>query len=297
MRQYEFDWVDAFTQTPFGGNGCAVFHAADDLPPDTRIAIVRETGLSECAYLVASDKADFGARYYLADREILMAGHPTVATVQSLIHRGLVDISAGHATLTLEVGAGVLPIDVTVEDGAPRITMTQPRPEFGPASDPGEIAAIYGLQPGDILGTPRLVSTGTAFCIAVVRDRATIDGARLDLPRLDAWRRALGHPQAAVMEPFLVTLDAPEDCDSYARLLLAPPSPAEDPFTGSATGCMGAYLWADGLIAAPEFTAGQGHGLGRPGQARVSVLGPSDDIAGVKVGGQGVVLMAGRLTL
>ena len=27
-----FDWVDAFSDTPFAGNGCAVFHDAADLP-------------------------------------------------------------------------------------------------------------------------------------------------------------------------------------------------------------------------------------------------------------------------
>lgn len=145
---YEFDWVDAFTSSPpFGGNGCVVVHGAADLPLDDRLALVRETSLSECAYLVGSDKADFGARYYLADKEILMAGHPTVATVVSLMDRGLVDLTSGRAKFTLEVGAGVLPIEV--EAGPPRgpiVTMTQPAPVFGATHDPAEIAAMYGWR-------------------------------------------------------------------------------------------------------------------------------------------------------
>ncbi|MHA3913541.1 PhzF family phenazine biosynthesis protein [Halovulum sp. GXIMD14793] len=125
---YDVDWVDAFTDQPFGGNGCAVVYDADELGIKDRLALVRETKLSECAFLVRSDKADFGARYYLADREILMAGHPTVATIRSLIHRGHVAVPS---TLTLEVGAGVLPITVTGTLEAPLITMTQMRPSFG----------------------------------------------------------------------------------------------------------------------------------------------------------------------
>jgi trans-2,3-dihydro-3-hydroxyanthranilate isomerase len=60
---------------------------------------------------------------------------------------------------------------------------------------------------------------------------------------------------------------------------------------------MGCYLWARGLIASPRFTAEQGHLMGRPGRAEVEVLGPREAITGVRVGGSGVVLMAGTVSL
>ncbi len=89
MRTYAFDWVDAFTAMRFGGNACMVVHDAADLTHAERLALVRETSLSECAYVVPSDRADFGVRYYTAAREIPMAGHPTIATVAALLHRGI----------------------------------------------------------------------------------------------------------------------------------------------------------------------------------------------------------------
>ncbi len=293
---YSFDWVDAFADRPFGGNGCVVVHDAGDLPVDRRLALVRETSLSECAFLVPSQSADFGVRYYLANREILMAGHPTVATVVSLLSRGLVTLRDGRAGFTLEVGAGVLPIEVRAPAGAaPLVTMTQPRPQFGARHDPAAIAAIYGLEAGDILGAPRTVSTGTGFCIAVLRDKAALRRAVLDSGALAAY---LDHATADFFEPFLVTLGGETDRgDVFSRLLLPPPLPAEDPFTGSATGCMAAYLWAEGLIERPRFVAEQGHWLGRPGCAEVEVIGPRDDISGVRVGGHGHVLMTGTLNL
>lgn len=287
MSGYEFDWVDAFTDQPFGGNACVVVHDADDLPIEDRLRLVRETSLSECAYLVRSDVADFGARYYLAEREILMAGHPTVATVASLVSRGLV---APECEFTLEVGAGVLPIEVS--GGV--VTMTQARPEFLTEYDPAVIAAIYGLEAGDIVGVPQVVSTGTPFCIAVLKDRAVLERAALDVAALLAWRASDPHPAAGLMEPFLVTLT---EEGSYSRLLLPPPMPSEDPFTGSATGCMAAYLWAKGMIEDASFVAAQGDGLGRPGRAQVEVLGARDAIEGVRVGGRGVVLMSGQLAI
>jgi PhzF family phenazine biosynthesis protein len=296
MPSYRFDWVDAFTETPFGGNACAVVHGADDIAIEDRLRLVRETSLSECAYIVGSRKADFGARYYLATREIPMAGHPTIATVASLVHRGLVDLSAGSAAFTLEVGAGVLPIEVVARAGRPPlVTMTQRAPEFGPVQDAAEIAACVGLEAADIAHPPQIVSTGTPFCVTVLRDQAALRRARLDAAALAGWREKVG--DAGLMEPFLVTLGGVGGGDTFARLLLPPPLPPEDPFTGSATGCMAAYLWHHGLIRAPRLIAEQGHWMGRPGRAEVEVLGPREAIAGVRVAGSGVVLMEGTLRL
>ena len=70
--------------------------------------------------------------------------------------------------------------------------------------------------------------------------------------------------------------------DTYARLLLAPPIPAEDPFIGSATGAMACCLWLRGLIKSPSFTAEQGHGIGGLGQAQVTVLNLPEVISGVR---------------
>lgn len=295
---YSFDWVDAFTTQPFGGNGCVVVHDAESLSLQDRMALVRETSLAECAYVLPSEVADFGVRYYLADKEIPLAGHPTIATIASLVDRGLVDMSSGRANFTLEVGAGILPIEVVASDSGPVITMTQMAPEFGKLHDPAMIAAIYGLEASDVIATPQMVSTGTLYCVTVLKDQAALRRAVLDLAKLEVFRAIDGSPDASLMEPFLVTLGGLSKAgDTFSRLLLAPPSLPEDPFTGSATGCMGAYLWHHGLISTPGFTAEQGHWMGRPGQAQVEVLGPPEAITGVKVGGQGCILMRGELRI
>lgn len=291
---YAFDWVDAFTTTAFGGNGCVVVHDAQDITIENRLALVRETSLAECAYMVGSDVADFGVRYYLADKEIPMAGHPTIATVASLVDRGLVSVGS---EFTLEVGAGVMAIKVEAGETLPVITMTQAAPEFGPTYGADMIADIYGLEASDIVGVPQSVSTGTPFCITVLKSKEALRRAVMDYEKLDAFRANAGVSRAELMEPFLVTLGGIEDGDTFSRLLLAPPSLPEDPFTGSATGCMAAYLWHHGLIDQPAFVAEQGHWMGRPGRASVEVLGAREAITGVNVGGSGRVIMRGELTL
>ncbi|SDF63629.1 PhzF family phenazine biosynthesis protein [Sulfitobacter delicatus] len=284
--KYEFDWVDAFTDQTFGGNGCAVVHGGADLPDDICTAYVRETSLVECTFTGPSAVADFKVKYYLASREIPFAGHPTIATVAALRHRGLI----GEGSLKLETGAGLVEVEVTGD----QIAMTQIAPEFGPKVPADVVARVGGISADDIIGDPQVVSTGLPFCITVLKNRATLDTLRLNMAALDAYNRLLGQADNDMMEPFWVTLGGATDVgDTYARLLLAPPSPPEDPFTGSATGAMAAYLWANGLIDVPQFTAEQGHGMGRPGRAEVEVLGPREAITGVRVAGQGRVVMSG----
>lgn len=287
---FEFDWVDAFTESVFGGNGCAVVHGGAVLDDTVCMAYVKETSLVECTFTGPSDIADIRVRYFLASREIPFAGHPTVATVVALRRRGMI----GDGPLVLETGAGLVAVDVQGD----RVTMTQIAPVFGPKVDAALIAAVGGIAASDILHPPQIVSTGLPFCITVVRDRATLDLLSLNVDALGEYAAALGHSRADVMEPFWVCLEgATEAGDTFSRLLLAPPSPPEDPFTGSATGCMAAYLWAHGLIEKPELIAEQGHGMGRAGQAQVEVLGPCDAITGVKVSGQGALLMSGQVYL
>lgn len=289
--EHRLMWVDAFTDRPMGGNPCAVVFDADEVAPEARIALTRETRLSECAFLVGSEKADFGARYYLASGEIPMAGHPTIATCAALDRAGLL---GGRDGFTLELGAGVVEIAVDRAGRLPRFTMTQYAPVSGARHAPETVAPLVGLEAGDIVGTPRTVSTGgPRFCITVLRDLAALARARLDVAALETARGRVDF-----WEPFLcVTQGFTEAGDTAARLMLTPPEPPEDPFTGSATGAMACYLWAEGLIDSPCFTAEQGHLMDRPGEAQVEVLGPPEAITGVRVGGTGVVLFDGQVRL
>jgi trans-2,3-dihydro-3-hydroxyanthranilate isomerase len=284
---YPFDWVDAFTDQPFGGNGCAVVYDEGALDVETCLKYTRETSLVECTFVGPSDVADLKVRYFLAEREIPFAGHPTIATVVSALSRG----RAPGPRLTLETGAGVLDIEVA-DDGT--VTMTQAKPEFGQLVPSEMVGQVVGLAVEDIISPPQVVSTGLPFCVTVVRDLDAVKRAVLDVGALAAFRSVIKHKDADVMEPYVVALSgATTEGDTFGRLMLAPPNPDEDPFTGSATGCVGAYLWKYGLVTGPIYVAEQGHGIGRPGRATVEVLGAPDDITGVRVGGKGVIVMRG----
>lgn len=290
MSRFDFDWVDAFSDCAFGGNGCAVVHGGAGLPEAVCTAYVRETSLVECTFTGPSDIADIRVRYFLASREIPFAGHPTIATVAAMRDRGLIS----GTNLVLETGAGLVAVSL---DGD-MIEMTQVAPEFGPLADPALVAAAVSLSVEAIVGQPQKVSTGLPFCITVLKDHAALDAAELNVEALAVLGQSLGAEGIDMMEPFLVSLQgATAQGDTYSRLLMAPPSPPEDPFTGSATGAMAAYLWRNGLMDKDTFIAEQGHGLGRPGRARVSRVGPTGAMTGVRVAGKGFILMRGTVDL
>ncbi|MEX0281858.1 MAG: PhzF family phenazine biosynthesis protein [Arenibacterium sp.] len=290
MSRFLFDWVDAFADRPFAGNGCAVVHDASDLPDEICTAYVKETSLVECTFTGPSDVADFKVRYFVAAREIPFAGHPTIATVAALKSRGFFQ----GDRVTLETGAGVVPVTL---DGD-LIEMTQVAPQFGAEPPISLVAQAIRLSPEEIISPPQFVSTGLAFCVTVLRDHAALRAAKLDFGALHDLTAIGGFEGVGMGEPFLVTLKgATEAGDTFSRLLLAPPSPPEDPFTGSATGAMSAYLWHRGLMQKDQFIAEQGHWMDRPGQARVTRVGPPEAMTGIRVAGLGTIVMRGEVDM
>ncbi len=290
MSWFEFDWVDAFSDKPFGGNGCAVVHGGAHLADDVCLAYVRETSLVECTFTGPSQIADIRVRYFLASREIPFAGHPTIATVAAMRSRGMFEGGA----LTLETGAGVVAIKLNGDE----IEMTTVAPQFGVEVPADLVAAAVGLPEDAIISQPQLVSTGLPFCVTVLRDHDALRAAQLIEGPLRQVAAAAGYSGSDMAEPFLVTLKGATDAgDTFSRLLMAPPSPPEDPFTGSATGAMATYLWKYGLMPKDKFVAEQGHDMGRPGQAIVTRDGPADAMSGIKIAGKGFVLMRGQVDL
>lgn len=296
MRVYSMMQVDAFTDRPLGGNPCAVLFESDDLDETTMQAIAREMNLSETAFVRRSGQADFQARYFTPSAEIPLAGHPTIATVFALIDSGRLTLSEDYTRITLELKAGVIPVEILSQAGKiMRITMTQIKPAFLRIYEPEEVLPVFGLSQADLLtnGIIQTVSTGTPQLMVPLRDLDALRRAQIDIPAY----RAL-HAQADFFSPHFFCLQGMTPAGrTFARHLDVPPDVSEDPFTGSATGGMAAYLWRYGLIDTPAFTAEQGHWLGRPGQAWVEVIGSRQDITAVKVGGQAVAVLRGEFLL
>ena len=88
MRRLPFRQVDAFTAVPLQGNTCAIVFDADELSDEVMQALALEMNLSETSFVSASSKANFRFRYFTPAEEIPLAGHPTIATIHSLLAYG-----------------------------------------------------------------------------------------------------------------------------------------------------------------------------------------------------------------
>ncbi len=296
MPKFPLMQVDAFTDVPLGGNPCAVVFDADPLDDAMRLAIAREMNLSETAFVVRSDVADFGARYFTPAEEIPLAGHPTIATVFALAESGRLALRGDVTTITLELKVGPIQVYVeTVNGKVARVVMTQLAPRFLATYASEKVMPVFGLSAEDALpGVPlQTVSTGTPQLMIPVKNLDVLRRVQLDIPVYTALRGG-----GDFFSAHLFCLEGTTAAgDTFARHFVVPPDLVEDPFTGSATGGMGAYLWHYGLIASPRFTAEQGHWMERPGQASVEVLGPAEAITGVRVGGGAVTVLRGELIL
>jgi trans-2,3-dihydro-3-hydroxyanthranilate isomerase len=296
MRSYPFMQVDAFTTTRLTGNACAILFDADDLDDTTMLTIAREMNLAETAFVVRSRKADFGARYFTPKTEIPLAGHPTIATVFALAETGRLRLAGEVTTITLELTAGIIEVELLAPGGiVERVTMSQLKPQFLEHYGAEEILPCLGLAESDLVsGLPlQVVSTGTPQLMIPVKDTGCLDRIRPDVIALEAFKGPKGISSVHI---FCVVESAPR-VRILARNFDTPPDLIEDPFTGSAMGGMGCYLWHYGVIPDPTFEAEQGLWLERPGLAYGEVIGPPEDIVTVRIGGSAVTVIEGMVTI
>ena len=296
MPTYPLLQIDAFTDRPLGGNPCAVVLDTDSMPDALMLAVAREMNLSETAFIRSSQVADFGARFFTPAEEIPLAGHPTIATAFALVTSGRLKLAQAYQSFSLELLHGPITVEIVSDAGqVKRIVMAQRKPQFLARVDSARAAEAFGLSALDVLpGAPvQVVSTGTPQLMVPLASLEALRRAHTNAEKYEALR-----VQAGFFSPHLFCLEGATPAgQTFARHFGTPPDLMEDPFTGSATGGMGAYLWRYGLIDTPTFTAEQGHWMGRPGVGTVEVIGSREDIETVKVGGEAVLVVRGELVI
>jgi len=257
--------------------------------------IAMETNQPETSFVLASREADFRVVYYTPRTRIPFAGHPTIATAFLLALDGAIP-PGRPALVTFQFDIGVLPVEVHFSAaGRPeRVVMSQAAPVFGARENAAEVAACLGLPASDLRAEPgpQVVSTGVPFLLAVARDLDVLSAVQMDRPRL---RGLLS--RAGVSCVFLFSLRGFEPgADTHARLI-DPDGVMEDPFTGSAAGCMGAYIVRYALKSGPILHIEQGHLVGRPGRGELEVVGKPDGITGIRLSGSAVKTTEGEILL
>jgi trans-2,3-dihydro-3-hydroxyanthranilate isomerase len=242
-----------FTDRAYAGNPLAVVLDAEGLADEQYAALAREFNLSETAFPLRDDAADYHLRIFTPGSELPFAGHPSVGTAWLLHSLGRV----GAGGVVQRCGAGLLPLSVA----AGRVELTAPPPSAGSPLDPAPLLDALGLAAADAGGAPpRVCSTGLPQAFVEV---ASSDAVRRVVPDLRVLDAAAG---GGVETVSVFAWDA-EARVAHTRVFTTILGVSEDPATGSAAASFGAWLAASGYVPADDetpYVVTQGAEIGRP---------------------------------
>jgi trans-2,3-dihydro-3-hydroxyanthranilate isomerase len=308
MKKARYVRVDVFTDRPFGGNPLAVFPEAEDLTADEMQSLAKEMNLSETTFVVPATKgsgADFRVRIFVPDMEVPYAGHPTLGTFFVLAREGRIKLKEPVTTVKMEVKAGVMPVEIYSEGGkVTKVVTVQNKPEFGRVfEDTRPFADALSLSASDL--DPKrmpiqLVSTGLPWVIVPVKSRKAVEKAS---GNASAFAEAIKPLPKNVVDLYVTCLEPLyKSSTTHSRgFSLVSRNVVEDPATGSASGCLGAYLVSKNLVPVKDVTRivnEQGYEIGRPSTIHIEVrTREGSDIEQVRVGGSIVHMMDGHAYL
>jgi len=285
-----FHLVDVFAQERYTGNQLAVVTDAGELTAEQMQQIAAEFDYSETTFITGEPTdAGWPVRIFTPAEEIPFAGHPTLGTAW-VIREKLRNEPAETVSLDLEVGT----VPVTIEqetDTTEFLWMTQPEPTSGEQIAPKLVADVLGL-PAEAIDEDwpvQVFSTGLPTVLIPLVDRTALEAIELDRAAYDSF---VADRDAKLVMPFCADPRSEEN-DLATRMFAPYFGVPEDPATGSATGCLAAYLTATEYFGESAVSARveQGYEMGRP-----SLLGLSTEAdKTVRVGGQVLPVAEGTL--
>lgn len=254
--------VDAFTDTPFGGNPAAVCVLPEPRDERWMQQVAQEMNLSETAFLVELSDG-FRLRWFTPTVEVALCGHATLASAHVLWETGRL---SPDATAHFHTLSGVL----TARRDGSWIELdfpAMPESRIDPLPD---LAAALDVE-------PRYVGKNQFDYLVEVDSEATVRAMQPDMTLL----KRVG------VRGVIVTSRAETTPYDFVSRFFAPGSGIdEDPVTGSAHCCLGPFWQA--RLNKSEFVAYQASERG--GIVRVRVDGDR-----VHLGGQAVTVLRGAL--
>jgi len=249
--------VDVFGDGLFAGNPLAVIADGTGLSTEEMQRIAHWLNLSETTFLLppTDQRADYRVRIFTVDRELPLAGHPTLGSAHAWLENG--GNSKTEGAVVQECGAGLVTLR---RDGDRLAFAAPPRTRSGPLSD-AELDEVLGvLRIGrEQIVDAQWVSNGPGW-VAVLMDSAE---AALAVQPVAAHDR--------VIDVGVVGPHAGGDADFEIRgfFSVASGTLVEDPVTGSLNASVAQWLFESGR-AHGSYVAAQGTKLGRRGRVHLS---------------------------
>ena len=305
MPQIKFYIVDVFAPRKYAGNQLAVFFDLEQqLSSDQMLQMTREINFAESTF-ITSKEADgsFGVRIFTTEYEVPFAGHPTLGTAY-IIAKKLLDTPTNEVILRLKKGD--IPVSITKPNDLEesRFTMQQAQPDFGATFDAGLVSNALGFSVSDFDSSMPIeaVDTGLPYLIVFLKDLDTIQNIKLNNEKVEQFLRSQklykeNSSTGLTTSIFFVTKETENKQHKYhsRMFVLEGDTIWEDAATGSANGCLLAYLLKNVQTQVSAIVE-QGYEMGR--ESLLYLDGELNDNNYIlKVGGQVVPISEGRWSI
>lgn len=300
MKKIRIYQVDSFTQEIFQGNPAGVVPNAEGLDVYQMQNIARELNCSETSFIFPSESTDYDLkiRYFTPTTEVPVCGHATIAALYVWAKENRI---SSFTRLKIETGAGILPIDILLDNNDYQILMTQGTIEFGTVlkeSHKQLLLSALNLKSEELdHNCPiQIVSTGHSKVLIGIKSRERLNELSPNMNLLIQLSK-----QIQCNGYFVFTLDSNDsDILSFGRMFAPAIGINEDPVTGNAHGPLGAYLAYHQLIPLKEnvihFSGKQGEVMKRLGRVDVSVYCQDHKPTQVQIGGHAVIVFQTEIT-
>lgn len=264
MGKPRFFVTDVFTSQRYGGNQLATFVDCESLSEGEMQQIAKEINFSETTFITSHQPRDggFDVRIFTPNAEVEFAGHPTLGTAH-IIRNRLRLTEASEVALNLRVGR--IPVAFAETPAkTPLLWMKQMPPTFGKRLDTGALARVLGIEPSDIDQDFPIEEISTGFPALVV-PLTSLDALRCARINKEAYFALVNDAWAKLILVF--STEAYESSQQVSiRVFADYYGIAEDAATGSANGCLAAYLARHKVFGSPsiDVLAGQGYEMARP---------------------------------
>ena len=270
--------VSAFSKNNAGGNKAGLVFDRPDLTSTQKMAIAKELGYAETAFITESKLADFHLEYFTPTEEVPLCGHATIATFAFLnltnkLSKSDYTIETRSGILSMKVGTDGM---VSMEQNVPNYSNTLTSDSFNKCLDTNSIDSKLPIQ---------IVSTGLRDILLPVNSRKALQEIKPDFKVM----AVLSKEQNVVGVHAFSLEDSESEITAICRNFAPLYDIDEESATGTSNCALACYLFKY-VEKKSQYIFEQGYNLNSPSRIVVNLTTHDDVIDGVFVGGYGYLV-------
>lgn len=277
--------VDVFAEKKYAGNQLAVFLDAEKLNDNEMQTIACEINFAESTFITKLNTENKTAeiRIFTPEKEMMFAGHPIIGTSWVMMNK-LFENQPQNISLRVPIG------EIAIHQSEGLVWLQAAQPEFWDTFSKEDFLAFTNLKADDFDGKfpVQEVTTGSAFVIVPLKNKAALENLVLDKDKMNEWLKMNCRTSHRAFYFYYL-----EGSELITRMLcIENNQQVEDAAIGSASTCLQAFLLK---YHSPEIqiTNHQGDYINRPSQIYFDGK-LSDGRYDIKIGGKTQLIAKGE---